>query len=108
MLDRTKTSHISKSASAAALHLDSDGAAIAVIGLGYVGLPLAVQFGKRRPIVGFDIREERINELKSGHDSSLALGNAALACTKNIHFTADSKDLKRCKIFIVTVPTPID
>jgi UDP-N-acetyl-D-galactosamine dehydrogenase len=81
---------------------------LAVIGLGYVGLPLAVEFGKKRPVVGFDIDAKRIGELRSGHDRTLEVETEELA--QAIHLTySDALDvLRSCNVFIVTVPTPID
>lgn len=81
---------------------------IAVIGLGYVGLPLAVEFGKKRPVIGFDINTIRTNELKSGYDSTLEIAKNELFAANNLSFTNDPTDLDGCEIFIVTVPTPID
>ena len=81
---------------------------IAVIGLGYVGLPLAVEFGKQRPVIGFDINQERIDALKSGLDSTLETTPKELEEADQLSFTLDSGDLKQCAIYIVTVPTPID
>lgn len=81
---------------------------IAIIGLGYVGLPLAVEFGKHRPVLGFDINDARITELKSGHDSTLEVAPAHLAEAKQLSFSSDREALRTCEIFIVTVPTPID
>ena len=81
---------------------------IGVIGLGYVGLPLAVEFGKKYRTVGFDINLARIKELKAGHDSTLEATTAELAASKKLKFSARLPDLKTCKVFIVTVPTPID
>lgn len=81
---------------------------IAVIGLGYVGLPLAVEFGKQRPVVGFDINEARIAELRSGKDSTLEVGSAELAAAVKLEYVSDARDLQECGVFIVTVPTPID
>lgn len=81
---------------------------IAVIGLGYVGLPLAVEFGKKVPVVGFDIHQKRIDELKSGQDHTLEVSPAELAQSKHLQYSADLEDLKGCNFFIVTVPTPID
>ncbi len=80
---------------------------IAVVGLGYVGLPVAVAFGKQERTVGFDINAQRIAELKAGHDSTLEVEDAELKNT-NIHFTADPADLKAADFLIVAVPTPID
>ncbi|MCW5575102.1 MAG: nucleotide sugar dehydrogenase [Burkholderiales bacterium] len=81
---------------------------IAVIGLGYVGLPLAVEFGKHRPVLGFDVNQERIRELRSGHDRTLEVADADLAAVKQLVFSCDPEDLTACGVFIVTVPTPID
>lgn len=81
---------------------------IAIIGLGYVGLPLAVEFGKIRPVVGFDINEARIHELRSGNDSTLEVTPADLNSTRQLEYSNDRCKLAECGIFIVTVPTPID
>ena len=81
---------------------------IAVIGLGYVGLPLAVEFGKRYLTTGFDINRSRITALISGHDSTLEVDTAALESAAHLSYTTDVDKLKTCNIYIVTVPTPID
>ena len=81
---------------------------IAIIGLGYVGLPLAIEFGKRRSVVGFDINEARIAELRGGKDSTLEVTAADLADAKHLAYSSRVDDLADCGIFIVTVPTPID
>ncbi len=81
---------------------------LAVIGLGYVGLPLAVEFGKTRRVIGFDINAGRVDALKSGHDATLEVSSDELAEAGQLHFTVDSNELARANIFIVTVPTPID
>jgi len=81
---------------------------IGVIGLGYVGLPLAVEFGKKYRTLGFDINLARIKALKAGHDATLEATPAELAAAKKLKFSARLADLKTCKVFIVTVPTPID
>jgi len=81
---------------------------IGVIGLGYVGLPLAVEFGKIVNVVGFDINEARINELKTGFDKTLEVDREELMEAVNLSFSADPKDLKDVTFFIVTVPTPVD
>ena len=81
---------------------------IAVIGLGYVGLPLAVEFGKKVPVVGFDIHQKRIDELKSGQDHTLEVSPEELAQSTHLTYSANLEDLKDCNFFIVTVPTPID
>jgi len=81
---------------------------IAVIGLGYVGLPLAVEFGKQRATLGFDINESRISELLKGNDSTLEVGQSELADAKLLTFSSAAVELSNCNIFIITVPTPID
>ncbi len=81
---------------------------IALIGLGYVGLPLAIEFGKKRKVVGFDIDRYRINELKNGTDSTLETTPHELADAVHLSYTTNIDDIKDCNIFIVTVPTPID
>ena len=81
---------------------------IAIIGLGYVGLPLAVEFGKKRSVIGFDINEARIEELKSGHDHTLETEPQELRAASHLSFTANAQDLAAANCFIVTVPTPID
>ncbi|HAV17037.1 MAG TPA: Vi polysaccharide biosynthesis UDP-N-acetylglucosamine C-6 dehydrogenase TviB [Acinetobacter nosocomialis] len=81
---------------------------IAIIGLGYVGLPLAVEFGKHKPTIGFDINTDRIQELKSGHDHTLEVTSDELKHVHQLSYTADIEDLKTANFFIVTVPTPID
>jgi len=81
---------------------------LGIIGLGYVGLPLAVEFGKKFATVGFDINDTRINELKFGKDSTLEITNEEISLSKKLKFTSNTDDLKSCAIFIITVPTPID
>ncbi len=81
---------------------------IAVIGLGYVGLPLAVEFGRIRPVTGFDINVSRIEALRRGEDSTLETDAEELAAAKQLRFSSDPADLADCNLFIVTVPTPID
>jgi UDP-N-acetyl-D-galactosamine dehydrogenase len=81
---------------------------VAVVGLGYVGLPLAVEFGKLRPVVGFDINQARVSELRGGHDHTLEVSEAELRAATHLRFTADASALGACNFFIVTVPTPID
>jgi len=83
-------------------------APIAVIGLGYVGLPLAVEFGKQRKVVGFDINPARIAELRAGKDNTLEVDAAEMAAAAHLSFTDQLDDLAECTTFIVTVPTPID
>jgi len=81
---------------------------LAVIGLGYVGLPLAVEFAKASPTIGFDINSDRIAELNKGQDRTLEVSPEEMAEAKHISFTSNIDDLKSCKVFIVTVPTPIN
>ena len=81
---------------------------ICVIGLGYVGLPLAVEFGKHLDTVGFDINQRRIDELNEGVDHTLEVSPEELKASPKISFTASDKDIADCNVYIVTVPTPID
>jgi UDP-N-acetyl-D-glucosamine/UDP-N-acetyl-D-galactosamine dehydrogenase len=81
---------------------------IAVLGLGYVGLPLAVEFGRRFRTVGFDVKPARIAQLRAGRDATLEVSRAELKAARHLAFTSSLADLKRCEVFIVTVPTPID
>lgn len=81
---------------------------IAIVGLGYVGLPLAIEFGKQRPVLGFDINTTRIAELQSGQDHTLEASPEELKAAAELSFSSNSADLKTCQIFIVTVPTPVD
>ena len=81
---------------------------LAIIGLGYVGLPLAVEFGRKRDIVGFDINQKRIRELNSGLDTTLEISANNLNDLKGLNFTTKLEDLHNCNCFIITVPTPID
>jgi len=81
---------------------------IALIGLGYVGLPLAVEFGKKRAVVGFDINQSRINDLKNGVDSTLETTPEELKDAVHLSYTTNLEGIKDCTIFIITVPTPID
>lgn len=83
-------------------------AKIAVIGLGYVGLPLATAFGKIYPVVGFDVNQRRIDELDSGWDSTSEVSEAELKSAVHLFLSSDPEDLKLCNVFVVTVPTPID
>ncbi len=85
-----------------------DDGVIAIIGLGYVGLPLAVEFGKQRRVVGFDIDAQRIEELRAGHDRTLEVETAELEEAGKLVFAHDPEALRECSVFIVTVPTPID
>ena len=81
---------------------------LGIIGLGYVGLPLAVEFGRKRSVVGFDINRKRIDELKSGHDSTKEVAAEELVAARHLSFSTQMQDLDACNCFIVTVPTPID
>ena len=88
--------------------MNLDQKTIAVIGLGYVGLPLAVEFGKHFSVIGFDVNKSRIEELQSGVDRTLEVAPAELSLASKLNYSSDAKDLSRAQIFIVTVPTPID
>ncbi|MGV3629852.1 MAG: nucleotide sugar dehydrogenase [Bacteroidota bacterium] len=81
---------------------------IGIIGLGYVGLPLAVEFGKKRSVIGFDINRERISELVAGHDRTREVESGELAEASHLVFSSTAEDLRDVSIFIVTVPTPIN
>jgi len=81
---------------------------IAIIGLGYVGLPLAVEFGKKYQTLGFDINQARISELNNGSDSTLEVSDEELAATTNLSYSCQPEDLRSANVYIVTVPTPID
>jgi len=85
-----------------------DNVKVAIVGLGYVGLPLAVEFGKQRSVVGFDINQSRIDALQGGHDTTLEVDDAELKQAKLLTYSSALEDLKECNVFIVTVPTPID
>ena len=81
---------------------------IAIFGLGYVGLPLAVSFSKKYHTIGYDLNEKRINQLKSGIDKTLEVSEKILKNANNLIFTSELDDVSRCNFYIVTVPTPID
>ncbi|MEI2416952.1 Vi polysaccharide biosynthesis UDP-N-acetylglucosamine C-6 dehydrogenase TviB [Orrella sp. JC864] len=81
---------------------------LAVVGLGYVGLPLAVEFGKKRSVIGFDINARRIAELRGGHDHTMEVEDEELAQAKHLSFTDEREKLREANVYIVTVPTPID
>mgnify|MGYP001072375518 CR=1 FL=1 len=81
---------------------------IAIIGLGYVGLPLAVEFGKHYPVLGFDINQDRVDSLKSGHDATLEVSDEELSDVKHLSYSCVADDLKDYNVYIITVPTPID
>ncbi len=85
-----------------------EGIKLSIVGLGYVGLPLAVEFGRKRPVVGFDINQRRIDELKAGNDFTLETTQEELAAAKHLSYTTNLDDLCACNCYIVTVPTPID
>lgn len=86
----------------------SDYFRIGIIGLGYVGLPLAVEFGKKYPTLGFDINTSRINELEKFYDRTLEVGEAELKLAKQLKYTSSISDISECNIYIITVPTPVD
>jgi len=81
---------------------------IAIVGLGYVGLPLAVEFGMKMPVIGFDINRPRVDELKLGTDNTLEVSDDELQAAAKLEYSADIEDLRPCNVYIVTVPTPID
>lgn len=81
---------------------------IAIIGLGYVGLPLAIEFGKKYPTLGFDINKKRIEELKTGFDRTREIDKDNFEQAQYLNFTTNNEDIKNCNVFIITVPTPID
>ena len=81
---------------------------LAIVGLGYVGLPLAIEFSKKRSVVGFDIEEKRIKDLKIGIDKNLETTKEELQDNKQLIFTSNEEDLKFANCYIITVPTPID
>lgn len=88
--------------------MDINNCKIAIVGLGYVGLPLAIEFGNTIPTIGFDISESRISELKSGTDSTLEVEPDEMAQATKISYTNKLEDISSCNVFIITVPTPID
>ena len=81
---------------------------VAIIGLGYVGLPLAVEFGKNRETIGFDTNQIRVAELNNGNDTTFEVTTQELSESEKLSDTSNVEDIKDCNIFIVTVPTPID
>ena len=81
---------------------------VTVIGLGYVGLPLAVELSKKYSVMGFDINSSRVEELINGHDSTLEISDSELQAAKSLRFSSNKKDLSKSNVYIVTVPTPID
>lgn len=88
--------------------MDLNNVKIAVIGLGYVGLPLAVEFGKKYPTIGFDINQKRVDELLNGYDHTLEVEPEELAKADRLTYSAEQSDLEQANIYIVTVPTPIN
>jgi UDP-N-acetyl-D-galactosamine dehydrogenase len=88
--------------------MDLSDKTLAIIGLGYVGLPLAVEFGKKRPVIGFDINPKRIAELQSGADHTLECSRSELKEAKHLRYSAAPADLRKAQVYIVTVPTPVD
>lgn len=88
--------------------MDLSNRTIGVVGLGYVGLPLAVEFGKRRPVIGFDIQRQRIAELKEGYDATREVDASELKTAVHLRYSCMPEDLQACGVFIVSVPTPID
>ncbi|MDW1964766.1 Vi polysaccharide biosynthesis UDP-N-acetylglucosamine C-6 dehydrogenase TviB [Vibrio sp. 431] len=90
------------------MNFSLENARVGIIGLGYVGLPLAVEFGKKSPTIGFDINQARIDELSAGRDSTLECSDNELAEAKYLFYTSSLQELKECNVYIVTVPTPID
>ncbi|MEL6648926.1 MAG: Vi polysaccharide biosynthesis UDP-N-acetylglucosamine C-6 dehydrogenase TviB, partial [Pseudomonadota bacterium] len=86
----------------------SETSTLAIIGLGYVGLPLAVEFGRHRPTLGFDINKGRIAELEGGYDRTREVEADDLAAASHLSFTSELSDLAAAQVYIVTVPTPID
>ncbi|MCD6269886.1 MAG: Vi polysaccharide biosynthesis UDP-N-acetylglucosamine C-6 dehydrogenase TviB, partial [Deltaproteobacteria bacterium] len=89
-------------------NIQSKNLQIAIIGLGYVGLPLAVEFGKHFPISGFDINQNRLKQLQSGHDSTQEVTSTELANATHLKYTSNEQDLRDTQVYIVTVPTPIN
>ncbi|MEP6188576.1 MAG: nucleotide sugar dehydrogenase, partial [Marinobacter sp.] len=88
--------------------MQTDNLNLAVIGLGYVGLPLAVEFGKKRPVIGFDINQKRVTELQNGQDHTLEVSSEELKQAAHLSYTANAEELSAANVYIVTVPTPID
>lgn len=86
---------------------DTNNLRIGVVGLGYVGLPLAVEFGKKYPTVGFDLKKNRVNQLKKGSDVTLELSSEELAAAKSLTFASTLDEIKNCNFYVVTVPTPV-
>ena len=85
-----------------------DGAKVGIVGLGYVGLPLAVEFGKQFETVGFDVNTGRVDALRRGEDATREVSSEELAASAKLRMSSNVDDLRDCNVFIVTVPTPID
>jgi UDP-N-acetyl-D-glucosamine/UDP-N-acetyl-D-galactosamine dehydrogenase len=81
---------------------------IGIIGLGYVGLPLAVEFSKHFPVLGFDLKRARVDELTRAHDSTLEISTEELRAARNLRYSTQAADLADCNVYIITVPTPVD
>ena len=81
---------------------------IAVVGLGYVGLPLSIEFGKKINTIGYDISQERIEQLQKGIDSNLEVKTSEISKAKKLLFTSSIDEISKCNVYIITVPTPID
>jgi len=81
---------------------------IAVVALGYVGLPLAIEIGKHYPNIGLDTKTERIRELAAGEDTTREVDSRDIAKAKHLHFTDQPEQVTRCNVYIIAVPTPID
>jgi UDP-N-acetyl-D-galactosamine dehydrogenase len=90
------------------LNMDLTDKTLAIIGLGYVGLPLAVEFGRQSAVIGFDINSQRVNELRAGDDRTLECSRGELKAATRLRFSSEPEDLKQAKVYIVTVPTPVD
>ena len=88
--------------------MNIDDVKVAILGLGYVGLPLAIEFSKVKTVVGFDINSSRIKELRQGRDSTLEVDAESITQAANLYYSADISDLASCNVFIITVPTPVD
>ncbi len=88
--------------------IDNEQVILAIIGLGYVGLPLAVEFGKKMKVIGFDINEKRVEELNKGIDKTLEVNKEEFLEADKLCFTSNLNDLQNAEVFIITVPTPVD
>ena len=89
-------------------HASVDDLKVGVVGLGYVGLPLAFAFAKTREVIGFDVKSERVADLRCGNDKTGELETGDLQSVDGLHFTDNADDLAECNFYIVTVPTPVD